>query len=278
MKKMAPLVTLLFAAVFATAQPDTPLETWTGKTIMHVGAHPDDDTYSQGTLAMLQDHGNEVWVVILTDGAVGTQDPDLTRFELSQIRRQEEIAALAELGIPADHYINLGYVDGMIEFADRKEVVKQLVRLIRKIRPDLLLAFDPGKGGQRWHKSDHRAAAYLTADAARVAMWRLLFPEQIIHEGLEAHMVPQYLFYDGAEENKNCWVDIGEYAEKKINAMTKYVSQFHRPSWQKYKGPILSQEELAELRERVSSRIDHRDGKPVEGFRYYRGFPDGIGR
>jgi LmbE family N-acetylglucosaminyl deacetylase len=278
MKQMTSLVILLFASVFVNAQPDPPLETWTGKRILHIGAHPDDDTYSQGTLAMLKDHGNEVWVVILTDGSVGTQDPDLTRFELSQIRRQEELAALAELGIPADHYINLGYVDGLIEFADSKEVVKQLVRLIRKIRPDLLLAFDPGKGEQRWHKSDHRAAAYLTADAARVAMWRLLFPEQIIHEGLEAYMVPQYLFYDGAEEDKNYWVDISEYEEKKISAMTKYVSQFHRPSWENYQGPDLSPAELAELRERVSRRIDRRNGKAVEGFRYYKGFPDGIGR
>lgn len=278
MTKISLLVTLLFATAVLTAQPNPPLETWTGKTVLHIGAHPDDDTYSQGTLAMLKDHGNDVWVVILTDGSVGTQDPDLSRDDLSEIRRQEEIAALAELGIPADHYINLGYVDGLVEFADRKEVVKQLVRLIRKIRPDLLFAFDPGKGGQRWHKSDHRAAAYLTADAARVAMWRLLFPEQIIHEGLEAYMVPQYLFYDGAKEDQNYWVDLGEYAEKKINAMTKYVSQFHRPSWQKYEGPNLSQEELAELRERVSRRLDRKDGKPVEGFRHYKGFPDGIGR
>jgi LmbE family N-acetylglucosaminyl deacetylase len=278
MKSISLLLTPLLATVLVSAQPDPPLEEWTGKKILHIGAHPDDDTYSQGTLAMLQDHGNEVWVVVLTDGSVGTQDPDLSRFELSQIRRLEEIAALGELGIPEDHYINLGYVDGLIEFGDQKEIVKQLVRLIRKIRPDLLLAFDPGKGAQRWHKSDHRAAAYLTADAARVAMWRLLFPEQIIHEGLQAHMVPEYLFYDGAKEDKNYWVDISAYAEKKINAMTKYVSQFHRPSWNEYKGPNLSPQELEELRERVSRRIDRRDGKAVEGFRHYRGFPDGIGR
>jgi LmbE family N-acetylglucosaminyl deacetylase len=278
MKLLSSVLVILSVTVAVTAQPDPPLEEWTGKTILFIGAHPDDDTYAHGTLAMLQDHGNEVWLVILTDGSVGTQDPDLSRFELAQIRLQEEVAALAELGIPAEHYINLGYVDGLVEFADKQEVVKQLVRLIRKIRPDVLFAFDPGKGEQRWHKSDHRAAAYLTADAARVAEWRLLFPGQIVHEGLKPYTVPQYLFYDGAREDKNYWVDISDYAEKKISAMTKYVSQFHGPSRRKYMGPDLSPEELEKLRERVSRRVERKDGKAVEGFRYYRGAPDGIGR
>src|ERR1043166_4579671 len=87
--------------------PDVPLEKWTGKTIMLIGAHADDDALSHGTLALLQAHGNEVYIVTLTTGNVGTQDPTLSRTQLAQIRRQEELAALAELGIPADHYINL---------------------------------------------------------------------------------------------------------------------------------------------------------------------------
>ena len=97
----------------------------------------------------------------------------------------EELAALKELGIRRDHYINLGYDDGLLEFEDRKAVVENLVRWIRKLRPDVLLAWAPGKNYQRWHKSDHRAAAYLAADAARTAMWRLLFEGQITQEGLK---------------------------------------------------------------------------------------------
>src|SRR6201993_473677 len=150
-------------------KPDTPVEKWTGKTVMLIGAHADDDAISHGTLAMLQAHGNQVYVVTLTTGNVGTQDPNLSRTQLAEIRRQEELAALAELGIPKEHYLNLGYDDGLLEFEDRKAVLEKLVRLIRTIRPDVLFAFDPGKRYQRWHKSDHRTAAYLAADAARAA-------------------------------------------------------------------------------------------------------------
>jgi LmbE family N-acetylglucosaminyl deacetylase len=101
---------------------------------------------------MLQAHSNQVYILTLTTGNVGTQDPHLSRTQLADIRRKEELAALAELGIPGDHYINLGYDDGLLEFEDRKAVVENLVRWIRKLRPDVLLAWDPGKNYQRWHK------------------------------------------------------------------------------------------------------------------------------
>src|SRR5437899_12055779 len=139
MKKMrfACLMALLPALAFAQGieqKPEVPVEKWTGKRIMLIGAHADDDAMSHGTLAMLQAHGNQIHIVTLTTGNVGTQDPNLSRTQLAQIRRQEELAALVELGIPGEHYINLGYDDGLLEFEDRKAVVERLVRLIRTDR------------------------------------------------------------------------------------------------------------------------------------------------
>lgn len=258
-------------------KPEVPVEKWTGKTVMLIGAHADDDRLSHGTLAMLQAHGNQVYVVTLTTGNVGTQDPKLSRTQLAEIRRQEELAALKELGIPGEHYINLGYDDGMLEFEDRKAVVENLVRWIRKLRPDVLFAWDPGRNYQRWHKSDHRAAAYLGADAARAAMWRLLFEGQITQEGLKEFMIPEYMFYNDYDyQDENLWVDISEYAEKRVNAGAHYVSQFG-PGWKNY-NPNPIQAEMKEMRASVRDSIRTRDGKPVEGFRYYRGLPDAIGK
>jgi hypothetical protein len=144
-KFLVTLLALLLSPFAVLAQvkeqkPVTPVEKWTGKTVMLIGAHADDDALSHGTLAMLQAHGNQIYVVTLTTGNVGTQDPNLSRTQLAQIRRQEELAALAELGIPGEHYINLGYDDGLLEFEDRKAVVENLVRWIRKLRPDVLFA------------------------------------------------------------------------------------------------------------------------------------------
>jgi LmbE family N-acetylglucosaminyl deacetylase len=73
------------------------------KNLMLIAAHEDDDMPAHGTLAMLQAHGNQIYIVTITTGNVGTQDPNLSRTQLAQIRRQEELAALAELGIPGEH-------------------------------------------------------------------------------------------------------------------------------------------------------------------------------
>jgi len=272
----------LCGAVALTAQsqpqkPDQPVEKWTGKTILLIGAHADDDALSHGTLAMLQAHGNQVYIVTLTTGNVGTQDPQLSRLQLAEIRRTEELAALKELSIPPDHYINLGYDDGMLEFEDHKAVVENLVFWIRKLRPDVLFAWDPGKVYQRWHKADHRAAAYLAADAARAAMWRLLFEGQISQQGLKEFTIPEYMFYNDYDyEDENLWVDISGFAEKRIRADANYVSQFG-PGWNKY-NPNPGQEEINAMRALIKERIRTRDGRPIEGFRYYRGLPDAIGK
>jgi LmbE family N-acetylglucosaminyl deacetylase len=266
---------LLVLPAVAMAQPETPVEEWKGKTIMLVGAHPDDDSMSQGTLALLKANGNDIWIVLLTTGNVGTADPDMTRWELAKIRRQEEIDALADVGIPEDRYINLGYDDGMLEFQDEQEVVEKIVRLIRKIRPDVLFTFDPGPTYRRWHKSDHRAASYLTADATRVAMWRLLFEGQIIHEGLKEHRIPEFMFYDSPENNT--WVDISKYAEAKARARTRYISQFGS-GWDKYEGPTRTPEAQAAAEKDALENMKKVDGKYVEGFRYYKGFPDSMGK
>lgn len=281
MRTLLPVCLILLTS-FALSQtpeqkPETPVEKWTGKTIMLIGAHADDDALSHGTLALLQAHGNKVYVVTLTTGNVGTQDPSLSRIQMAEIRRKEELAALAELGIPGDHYINLGYDDGLLEFEDRKAVVENLVRWIRKLRPDCLLAWDPGKNYQRWHKSDHRAAAYLSADAARAAMWRLLFEGQITQEGLHEYMVPEYLLYNDYDHNdENTWVDISGFVDQKVNAFSKYISQYG-PGWKKY-NPNPPESDIQQLKDGARSRIETKNGKSVEGFRYYKGLPDALGK
>lgn len=263
----------------AAVQPETPVEEWTGKTILVVGAHPDDDSQAYGTLSLLQENGNDIYVLIMTTGNVGTKDPDMTRDRLSKIRRQEELGALGVLGIPEDHYINLGYTDGMLEFADREEVVRRLVWHIRDIQPDVMFAFDPGYGYQRWYKTDHRSAAYLAADAARAAEWRLLFPAQINHDGLEAHWIQEYMLFGGLEKDKNVWVDIsGTHAKNKVQALAEHKSQFSS-AWDDYR-ETLPPDEREQFMQRTRERVmgNMRNGNVVEGFRYYKGIPDGIGQ
>ena len=226
---------------------------------------------------MLKENGNEIFIVILTSGNVGTKDLNVSRSDLAKIRKQEEINALSEIGVPSDHYINLGYTDGMLEYQPKREVVEKLVRLIRKYKPDVLMAFDPGKGSVQWHKADHRMASLLAVDACRAAEWHLVFPGQVIQEGLEAHVVKEYLLFDCLEENINTFGDITEFADKKINARLKYVSQWSSGNT-KYSGATLSPEEEKKIRENRKKIVYNNEGKAFEEFRYFKGGANGIGR
>jgi LmbE family N-acetylglucosaminyl deacetylase len=107
-------------------------------------------------------------------------------------------------------------------------------------------------------------------------MWRLLFEGQITQEGLKEYMIPEYLFYnDYDHEDENIWVDIRDFVEKKVNAGAKYVSQYG-PGWKNYKAN-LSEAEVKQMQDQRGTRR-MKDGKPFEGFRYYKGLPDALGK
>jgi hypothetical protein len=90
-------------------------------------------------------------------------------------------------------------------------------------------------------------------------------------------MIPEYLFYnDYDHDDENLWVDISYYVEKSVNAGAQYTSQFG-PGWKNY-NPSPSAAEVQEMKENRRKKIRTKDGKPVEGFRYYRGLPDGLGK
>ncbi len=241
------------------------IEKWTGKTVLAVTPHPDDETFtSGGLLSMLAAKGNNVQILIYTTDNAGSNDPAMTKEKLAAIRRQEEEDACAILGIPKDHITWLGHDDGMLEYVDRRELTRQVAREIRRHRPDAVLSIDPGAPYEQWHKSDHRSAAVITADAMRAAAWRLYFPE-LEREGFKHHQVPVAFFFFSNQPNYT--VDISDVLEKKAQASAAHTSQF---------GDMLENYDAAKLDETCASLaktlltsrlIKRKNGRPVEQFR-----------
>lgn len=216
------------AAQVAVAEPEYTgedrIENWKDKTILVVTPHPDDETFSLGgLLAMLVANGNKIQILIYTSDNAGSNDPTMTKERLAGIRRQEEEDACQILGIPKENITWLGYDDGLLEYVDRLELTKQVTREIRRHRPDAVFSIDPGAPYEQWHKSDHRSAAYITADAMRAAAWRLYFPE-LEREGFKHHVVPVAFLYYSAQPNYT--VDITDVADKKARAAAAHTSQF----------------------------------------------------
>ena len=241
------------------------IENWKGKTILVVTPHPDDETFSAGgTLALLARNGNNIQILIYTSDNAGSRDPEMTKERLAEIRRQEEEDACAVLGIPAQNITWLGYDDGMLEYVDDRELTKQVCREIRRHRPDAVFSIDPGAPYEQWHKSDHRAGAFITVDAMRAAGWRLYFPE-LEREGFKAHSVPVAFLYYSAQPNYS--VDITDVVEQKAKASAAHTSQFGSMV-DKYEPENLQERRAALAEQLLTSRLVTREnGRAVERFR-----------
>jgi LmbE family N-acetylglucosaminyl deacetylase len=253
------------------SQVQTPLEQLRGKTILLFTPHPDDDTFCcAGTLALLAKTGNNIRIVIYTNDDKGSYDPDMTSEHLAKIRMHEEEEACRIIGIPKDHIAWLEYHDGMLEYANTRDLVEEVTKIIRRVRPDAVLSIDPGSEYVRWHKTDHRMAANNTLDAIRAAEWHLYFPNQRLHDGLEPFLVPQEFYYYVTDKDANQWVNIDSVVEKKLDAAMAHVSQWepsihhYRPDWDKA--------DLEKTKAEMRGQIPKKDGHYVELFRTTTGF------
>ncbi|UCH36431.1 MAG: PIG-L family deacetylase [Armatimonadota bacterium] len=272
MRSLAVVLIVAFAVGIAAAQEQPSkqwpnrIEDWKDKTIVVFAPHPDDDTfYCGGTLAKLAKNGNKVIIAIYTNDNKGSYDLEMTSERLARIRKAEEEAACAAVGIPKENIIWLGYDDGELEYAPPKKLCGEATRIIRQYRPYAVFSLDPGPVYERWHKSDHRMGAFNTVDAVRAAPFPLYYPEHLLTEGLQPHEVTECVFFDAADGDVNYWVDIEDVKDQKMEAASKHVSQFppainkYQPEW-----PPGVLDGIAAMFDRWQPK---KDGRFVEPFR-----------
>jgi LmbE family N-acetylglucosaminyl deacetylase len=268
------LLTSIFLATLAgrlSSEPQARLEDLRGKTILVFTPHPDDDTFCRaGTLALLANKGNNIRIVIYTNDDKGSYDPEMTSERLARIRMHEEEEACRIIGIPKENITWLQFHDGMLEYANTRDLVEQVTGIIRRVRPEVVLSIDPGTEYVRWHKTDHRMAANNTIDASRAAEWHLYFPNQRLHDGLEPWLVPQEFYFYVTPKDANYWVNIDSVVDKKLDAAAAHVSQFE-PSIHRYR-PDWEPAELAKMKAELRTHVRKKDGHYVEAFRTTTGF------
>ncbi|GFP20684.1 diacetylchitobiose deacetylase [Candidatus Hakubella thermalkaliphila] len=90
-------------------------------------------------MALMRERGKEVIYVTVTDGGMGTFDPELSPGELVVIRRREAQEAASVLG--ADKHIFLGYPD--TDVLSHRELREKFIKLLREEKPDGILLPDP---------------------------------------------------------------------------------------------------------------------------------------
>ncbi len=193
---------------------------------MSIHAHPDDQEFSvAGTLAKWAQAGCEIISVILTSGDGGSNDPahDASyKPTLARLRETEQSAANEIIGVKQTIYLRLP--DGELE--PTMTLRKELTRLIRAHKPDVVVTGDPQAvfyGNGYINHPDHRAAAQLATYAVFPSAGSRLVFADILAEGFEPHNVKR-LYLHGPEK-PDTWVDISTSIELKIAALKKHASQ-----------------------------------------------------
>jgi LmbE family N-acetylglucosaminyl deacetylase len=158
-----------------------------------VGAHPDDIEFGAGaTLAKWAAAGCSIHHLVLTDGSKGSWDPDEDLGRLVAARMQECREAAARIdgttATDGDQVRFPGAIDG--ELVNDIDARREVARVIREVRPDVLLGHDPWRR-YRLHP-DHRAAGFLTLDALVAARDPHFFPEL----ALEPHRPAALLLWE----------------------------------------------------------------------------------
>jgi LmbE family N-acetylglucosaminyl deacetylase len=180
-------------------------------------AHPDDiEFFAAGTVLLMTRRGVVVDFVLATSGDKGTRDAATSGADLAATREREQLAAAAVLGAGRVEFLRRRDA----EVVDSLELRGELVREIRRSRPDVLLTFDPTPG-YRQHP-DHRVTGRVALDAVwPCARDPLTYPEMgPPHETAEA-----WLFGGPSGARVDLRIDVRELLDVKIDARLEHRSQ-----------------------------------------------------
>lgn len=191
--------------------------------ILAIGAHPDDvEISASGTIMKHVEMGRRVAVVDLTEGELGSR---------GSIQSRYEEAAQASKLMGLEERVNLQMADGFFDLSKVNKI--KLIEQIRRFQPEIVLA----NAIQDRHP-DHGRAGQLVSEACFLSglrkietswqgeaqeKWR---PKAVYHYIQDRHIEPDFI------------VDISEYAERKIEVLKAFKTQFYDPNSKEPKTPI----------------------------------------
>jgi LmbE family N-acetylglucosaminyl deacetylase len=151
-------------------------------TVLHVGAHPDDEN-TQLITYLARGRGYRTAYLSITRGDGGQNEIGPEFDEKLGVARTQELLAARRLDGGRQFFtraIDFGYSktpEETLRFWDRKEVLGDVVRVIRYFRPDVIVTrFSPLPSNTHGH---HTASAILAVEAFKLAGDPSAYPEQL---------------------------------------------------------------------------------------------------
>ena len=179
------------------------------KKILVVGAHPDDETLGLGgTLALNAKKGNEICVLIFTDGESARGNKSKIKLRQNQAKK-----ACSVLGIKQVKFLD--YEDEKLDLVALAEMAKHIEKVIKDWNPSIIFT-------HYWDdiNQDHRQVFEATRIAVRPQ------PKLKINHVL-CYETPSSTEPHSAKPgfNPNLFVNIETTLTKKINAFKKYKDE-----------------------------------------------------
>ncbi|ELY91543.1 PIG-L deacetylase family protein [Natrialba taiwanensis] len=218
--------------------------------VLAIVAHPDDaDIFCGGTLAKHADRGDDVTIIHMTRGELGTADG--TEEEIAAVREEEARQSGSELGASVEF---LEFLDGRVTYSMENRL--EIVETIREHDPELILTHFRDD-----MHPDHRITSRLVTDAYYMASLPLV-------ETNSEPCDPSNVYCFGKPTSSfdpDTFVDVSEHVEQKIRAVEAHESQ---AAWLDEHGGIDG--EFDDFVENVRARtrtLGQRAGVPfAEGF------------
>lgn len=195
--------------------------------ILVFGAHPDDAELGAGaTIAKEVSKGKKVGIVDLTRGELGTRGS-------AEIRDKEAAKAAEILGVSVRE--NMEFADGF--FVNDKEHQLELIKIIRKYRPEIVLC-----NAIEDRHIDHGKGSKLVSDACFLSGLMKIDTKMDGDDDWQEAWRPKvvYHFIQWKNLEPDFAVDVSGFIEKKTDAIMAYASQFYDPDSDEPETPISS--------------------------------------
>jgi LmbE family N-acetylglucosaminyl deacetylase len=188
-----------------------------------VAPHPDDaEILAGGTMARWTSEGTEIVLCVVTNGAAGSNDPTVERDWLIATREREQRESAAILGVSEVTFLR--QEDGFVE--DSHELRRQLIREIRRHKPEVVVGPDPSSyyfGQWYINHPDHRRVGEALLAAVNPGTTTVpLYRTELFDRGFLPHAVKACLL---SSVTPDYFVDITDFIDIKIAALEAHRSQ-----------------------------------------------------
>lgn len=190
--------------------------------LLAIFAHPDDESYRPGgLLALLARSGVKVHVLTATRGQAGScgAPPICTQAELPALRDRELHCACSVLGV--EEPILLNYQDGTLSNANIDGIVVQILDIVNKVHPQVILSFGPdGLSGHSDHIVIGKCAYRVFQRVGKIdSIYTMAVPQSLARalEMSQIHALPN--------EQISLTVDVSEVWDTKLKAIHCHKTQ-----------------------------------------------------